>query len=76
MQAAKLAGLLFIVQDYFHYRRPAMAVLVLAKNGPRTKSGSIFWSGLIKRLPDLVLGPFLAAWNGPTLPVLVPLDMH
>ena len=51
---------------------PVTADLVLSWNGPRTVSGSLFWSGGLKQaLPDLVLGPFQAAQFGPTLLILV-----
>ena len=41
-------------------------------NGPRTVSGNLFWSGGLKQaLPETVLGPFQAAYFGPTLLILV-----
>ena len=53
---------------------PVMAVLVLAKNGPRTKSGSIFWSDWTTMLLDYHFSlPEMVLY---TLPVLVPLYVH
>ena len=37
---------------FYYIHKPVMAVLIPAKNGPRIKSGSIFWSSWINRPKD------------------------